>query len=181
MSSALNTVSSESLKKPTAKRLSLQWLFRFLERYSSFHKGSRSDKEKEIYPRSRWPVSFLHALQGTKQSTLELGRRELQGATFSWLPIITRFQHLSTFLIVLHGSQEEVKTHFSRSAATLLCAAAAGSPVTRSSQLHHHRNLTPGHLSKGCARGPPDTRSGRHPREGQPVPAPPPFVLSHWK
>ena len=107
----------------------------------------------------------MHALQGTKQRTLELERKELQGAKFSWLPIITCFQHLSTFLIVLHGSQEEVKTHFSTSTATFLCSTTVGSPrhllLTALSRTQLHTvPITTG----ACVRGPLDIHSGKNPQ-----------------
>lgn len=72
-------------------------------------------------------MPFVHALQGTKQRTLELDRKEQQGANFPWLPIITCFQHLSTFLIVLHSSREEVKTRSLRSTTMFLCSITVGS------------------------------------------------------
>lgn len=72
-------------------------------------------------------MSFVHALQGTKQRTLELDRKEQQGAKFPWLPIITCCQHLSTFLTVLHSPREEVKTHSLRSTTMFLCSRTVGS------------------------------------------------------
>lgn len=66
----------------------------------------------------------------SKQRTLELERKELQRARFSWLLIITCFQHLSAFLTVLQSSQEKVKAHLLRSATAFLRSTTAGSPVT---------------------------------------------------
>lgn len=69
----------------------------------------------------------VHVLQGTKQRTLELDRKEQQGENFPRLPIIMCFQHLSAFLTVLHSSWEEVKTHSLRSTTMFLCSITVGS------------------------------------------------------